>query len=275
MFLICLKIIAKYSAMLEPVTQLLQAVDMDMFGVRNHIDLLLKAFRAHREGAERVFSEDIMPEVKTLADKLGVDLTVPRRCARQIHRSNVGGTIEEYYRRTTYIPYMDSLIQSLEIRFGDSNKPYFNIFKLHPKEMQQTERGEFKHIVLSVKEMYGIDNLVEESLAWYDLQRHMPLSSSLGMIELVKHTNMFPAVRKAILIALTLPATSCEVERSFSTLRRVKTWLRTSMSDQRLSGICMLSVHRDKIKQQKNVLINKIIDKFGRDPRRLQFLFQE
>ena len=37
--------------------------------------------------------------------------------------------------------------------------------------MQQTERDEFKHIVSSVKEMYGIDNLVEEALAWYDVQK--------------------------------------------------------------------------------------------------------
>ncbi len=125
---------------------------------------------------------------------------MPRRCARQVHRPNVGGSIEEYYRRT---------IQSLECRFGESNTPYFHIFALHPREMQQTERDEFKHIASSVKEMYGIDNLVEEALAWYDAQKHKPLDdNSLGMIELVKQTTMFPAVRKAILIALTLPATS-------------------------------------------------------------------
>ena len=67
MFLICLKIIAKYSAMLEPVTQQLQAVDMDMMVVRDHIDLLMKGFRAHRDGADGVFSEDVIPEVRTLA----------------------------------------------------------------------------------------------------------------------------------------------------------------------------------------------------------------
>jgi len=128
-FLICLKIIKKYSAMLEPVTQQLQAVDMDMMGVRDHIDLLMKAFRAHRDGA-----------LKTLAVELGIDLTMPRRCARQVHRPNVGGSSEEYYRRTIYVPYMDSLIRSLESRFGESNTSYFHIFALHPREMHQTER---------------------------------------------------------------------------------------------------------------------------------------
>ena len=190
----------------------------------------------------------------------GLDLTMPRRCARQVHRPNVGGSIEEYYRRIIYVPYMDSLIQSLESRFGESNTPYCrHIFALHPREMQQTERDEFKHIVSSVKERYGIDNLVEEALAWYDVQKHKPLDdNSLGMIELVKQTTMFPAVRKAILIALTLLATSCTVERYFSTLRRVKNWLRSTMSDTRLSGLCMLSVHRNKVNSQKTELMNRV-----------------
>ena len=171
--------------------------------------------------------------------------------------------------------YMDSLIQSLERRFGESNTPYFHIFALYPREMQQTERDEFKHIVSSVKEMYGIDNLVEEALAWYDVQKHKPLDdNSLGMIELVKQTTMFPAVRNAILIALTLHATSCTVERYFSTLHRVKNWLRSTMSDTRLSDLCMLSVHRNKVNSQKTELMNRVIDNFGREPRRLQFLFQ-
>ena len=98
---------------------------------------------------------------------------------------------------------------------------------------------------------------------------------SFDLIELVRQTTLFPAMRQAILIALTLPATSCTVERSFSTLRRVKTWLRSTMSDDRLSGMCMLSIHREKVKRQKTVFIEKVIDKFGRDPRRLQFLFKE
>ena len=48
----------------------------------------------------------------------GLDLTMPRRCARQVHRPNVGGSIEEFYRRTIYVPYMDSLIQSLESKLN-------------------------------------------------------------------------------------------------------------------------------------------------------------
>ena len=102
MFLVSLKIIANYSAKLEPVTQQLQAVDIDMKGVRDPIDLLMKAFRAHRYGADRVFSENVIPEVKTLAEELGIDLTTPRRCARQVHR----GMWEGPLRSTVAAPSM-------------------------------------------------------------------------------------------------------------------------------------------------------------------------
>ena len=90
--------------MLEPVTQSLQAVEIDMMGVRNHIEKLMDIFRTHRNDAERVFAQDLFPEVKTVAEELGIDLTMPRQCARQVHRSNIGGSLEEYYRRRIYVP---------------------------------------------------------------------------------------------------------------------------------------------------------------------------
>ncbi|KAJ8040983.1 hypothetical protein HOLleu_15456 [Holothuria leucospilota] len=50
-------------------------------------------------------------------------------------------------------------------------------------------------------------------------------------------------------------------------MRRMKTWLRSTMSDERLSGLCIRSFHRKKVNSHKNKLINRVIDKFGRDPR--------
>ena len=99
----------------------------------------------------------------------------------------------------------------------------------------------------------------------------------MHLIDVLEYTQLFPSIRSAILTALALPATTCTIERSFSTLRRVKTWLRCTMTDERLSGLCMMSVHRKKIEsaQNKKVFIESVIDKFGQDARRLQFLFRE
>src|SRR5688572_9318958 len=78
----------------------------------------------------------------------------------------------------------------------------------------------------------------------------------------------------AVVILLTLPATQCTIERSFSKMRRVKTWPRASMADDRLSGLCMLSVHRENINANKAQFMERVVDKFGRDRRRFQFLFK-
>ena len=41
-------------------------------------------------------------------------------------------------------------------------------------------------------------------------------------------------------IAVTLPVTSCECERSFSIMRRLRTWLRASMTSERLSALALI-----------------------------------
>ena len=53
-------------------------------------------------------------------------------------------------------------------------------------------------------------------------------------------------VHKLILIYLTIPVTTATAERSFSTLKHVKTYLRNSMTQQRLNHCFILHVHRQK-----------------------------
>ena len=48
-------------------------------------------------------------------------------------------------------------------------------------------------------------------------------------------------------LILVMPATNATSERSFSALRRIKTYLRTTMSQQRLNDLMILYVHRDSL----------------------------
>ena len=54
----------------------------------------------------------------------------------------------------------------------------------------------------------------------------------------------FPAIHKVLSIFLTTPVGSVSCERSFSALRRLKLWTRSSMTEDRLSGLAMLLIHR-------------------------------
>ena len=44
-----------------------------------------------------------------------------------------------------------------------------------------------------------------------------------------------------------MPATNASSERYFSALRRIKTYLRNTMSQERLNNLMLLYVHKDQI----------------------------
>ena len=78
---------------------------------------------------------------------------------------------------------------------------------------------------------------------------------------------MLSEVHKLVLLHLTVPVTTATAECSFSGLKHVKTYLRNSMTQQRLNHCILLHIHRNKtdnldlskitaefIKQNENIL---------------------
>jgi len=54
-----------------------------------------------------------------------------------------------------------------------------------------------------------------------------------------------------------MPVTSCEGERSFSVLKRLKFWLRSTMGQSRLSSLTIIQIHsRELVKLSVENLIN-------------------
>ena len=58
-------------------------------------------------------------------------------------------------------------------------------------------------------------------------------------------SSMFSEVDKLVRIYLTIPVTTATGERSLSAVRCIKTYLRSTMSQQRLNNIMLLNVHKD------------------------------
>ena len=70
----------------------------------------------------------------------------------------------------------------------------------------------------------------------------------------------FPTLLKLLQIALTVCVTSAQCERCFSALKRIKTYLRSTMTEQRLVDLAILSVERDIAQQLE---IDTVIDRFA------------
>ena len=71
----------------------------------------------------------------------------------------------------------------------------------------------------------------------------------------------------ALRIACTLPVTVASAERSFSKLKLIKTYLRSSMGQDRLTGLALISINHEMGKQ---LSYEDIIDDFARKKARKQ-----
>jgi hypothetical protein len=275
MFIICLRVIAGYSAQLEPITNQLQQQDLDLHSALKHIKYLKEKVQVHRENAIQEFSS-IFELAELDADELDVELTCPRLAKRQKHRANTpADTPEEYFRRTVFVPYLDSLIAAFENRFSEKNSGAFDLFFLHPKNFKTLSIAEYMEIAKNIHNMYGnlLDNFLAEARCWYEfwnISTNTINAGSLDFVELLKHADTFyPSVHDALCICLSLPVTTCTIERSFSTLRRVKTWLRSTMSDERLSALCMMSVHKERIQKLKTDFVEEVVKRFSIQDRKI------
>ena len=74
---------------------------------------------------------------------------------------------------------------------------------------------------------------------------------------------MIPELSKALQILSVIPATSCSAERSFSSLRRLKTYLRSTMGQERLSNLALLHIEREYVNKAIIEDMEDIINTFG------------
>ena len=60
------------------------------------------------------------------------------------------------------------------------------------------------------------------------------------------HADIYPNVYILLTILRTLPVSTAISERSFSTMGRLETYLRSSIGNERMTGLALLSIHKDR-----------------------------
>ena len=81
----------------------------------------------------------------------------------------------------------------------------------------------------------------------------------------ISHTE----VDKVLRLYLTLPLTSATAERCFSSLRHLKSYLRSTMTQKRLNHLMLLYAHNERVDQlQLQDIVKEFIQK---NPRRTSY----
>ena len=78
----------------------------------------------------------------------------------------------------------------------------------------------------------------------------------------------FPNVKIALRIFLSISATNCEGERSFSTLSRIKNYLRTAIGQNRLSALSLMSIESGLL---RDISFEDLINEFAVKKSRRKF----
>ncbi|XP_043240313.1 uncharacterized protein LOC122390924 [Amphibalanus amphitrite] len=96
---------------------------------------------------------------------------------------------------------------------------------------------------------FSADDLAAQLAVVFRRQRPSHLAEAASILRSMDRNarEMFPEVVKLVRLLMTLPASSATAERSFSALRRLKTWLRSTMTQRRVNAAAVCHVHRQRL----------------------------
>ena len=199
------------------------------------------------------------------ATKLGQDLhgeqfelSIPRITSRQVHCNNPSVSVPEDYFRITLYEYLSLVISELQDRF--ENNPSLSIslglLYLLPSECIQLESEASLPTELAQAAEFYQDDLPHSVMLpteygmwirkWKKHNRPADIPDKLVDVLRSCSASQTPNLHVLLQIALTLPITSCESERSFSQLKLIKNSRCSTMSDSRLTGLALMKINRDR-----------------------------
>lgn len=221
-----------------------------------------------RRNADNEF-DILYAEATELAKQFGVNAEMPRRVGTQKYRSNIlTSDVKLYYRATLFIPYIEEVICNLDSRFSGNENVVKGLSNIVPTRVVSYTTKDFEDVVTFYeKDLTGTPRAVLKEInlwAMYWKEKKDRPSNPLDAI-LNCNEQLFPNIFILMQILVTIPVTTATAERSFSTLKRVKTYLRNKMETGRTSSLALMSTYKN------DVDIDEILKLFFQRKRRSNF----
>ena len=265
-FISALVVTNKCLGYLRALTCSLQAEAKDI----GHIDVVLTSLREVRNTIDQQH-DAWFQKIELMCRSVDVVPSIPRRCGRQLHRNNVpADDPRTYYRRCISVPLVDHLLAELETRFSPHHRVALLGLCLIPSALVTLPDPDVKNHLAKLVDLYEDDLASPESVShqmvsweikWQQqMEQHGKACLPTSPSQALPHaTSLYPDIRVLLLVLCTLPVTSCSSERSFSTLKRIKTYLRSTCGNERLTSLALMHIHRNV-----PVSSQEMVDKFAR-----------
>ncbi|KAG1714588.1 repressor of the inhibitor of the protein kinase [Nymphon striatum] len=254
-FIMCFQTISFMFGYVTGLSNKLQGSTLVIIEAYEMVNIVKNAVSAARnKDAEMIFQRS-----STMARKAGLDcFQMPRRCDRQTQRNNVpANNTEEYFVRAILNPFVDSLIQQLDMRFNSMTRQACLALCLLPNNMEKLTED----AVISIVEHYQDDmpqpETFQQELRLWKLTWRNKSKKPATITETLSETCnlMYPNIFKILTLVQLTSVTSANVERSNSSLRFIKNAHRSTMGQVRFNALMLLFMHRD-IKLDFGQIIN-------------------
>lgn len=271
-FVFLIVIQAKILENVNSVSKMLQSKDMDLSSATKLIDNANKVLSNFRNNYEEVKRTAV-----SLAENWGIQAKFENKRVKKVKQHFDELCVDERlqdpearFKTTVFYRCLDIAINQLHNRFTGMNTVVQRFQILQPATLSaESDDTVFKEAT-KLREFYQDDlsnDFPGQLLSFRSaLKEDIRISSSirdLAILLLVDNSGLsstLPDVCIAFLLFLTLPVTVSSAERSFSKLKLIKNYLRSTMSQQRLSHLALLSVENERARKLD---IHSMVDKFS------------
>lgn len=170
--------------------------------------------------------------------------------------------IPEFYRKQ-YYEIIDQTVSSINERFDSDTMQLLN-----KMENFIINGGPVDDISSFYSLDFDSERLVLHRNMLYDImktQKKTPKTVQ-NVVDFFKskpeNITLFPELIKLMKLVLTIPVSTCTCERSFSALRRLKTYLRSTLCSLRLNNLAVMHIHKDIAENLDSGTMKKLIDSF-------------
>ena len=210
-----------------------------------------------------------------VSSMLGEEIQMPRRAPTQKNRFNIPAEAAEiYFKRAVFLPLLDSCIAQMKERFHKHRLLSTKICNFLPSSIGENRDYPINEIVEMYQEQLDVENssylaatieFQRWKACWLAVPKEKRPCTALHASKAAEELGIYPIIHKLLRIFVTLPVTTASNERCFSSLKYLKNYLRSSMTERRLGGLAQLYLNKD-------ILLNydTIIDEFAKVNRRIK-----
>ena len=200
--------------------------------------------RVTAEAQERDIEEPILPRRRKVPRRIddGSPGTFPNK-------------VEDHY-RPLYLEALDLITNCITRRF---DQPGYQSYSKVEALLLKTATGQACEQELDfVKSFYGSDFDADQLTTHLEIfaksfQQKNQGTGSVAVTNIIDHFSSLPKAHRELMsqagqllqLLLVMPATNACSERAFSAVRRVKTYLRSTMTQLRLNSLMLLHVHKE------------------------------